>query len=119
MITLLFISIVFSGCFGNDTESDNNENDEKNDNGEKKDNNENESIPPNITFIKNDVENKLTVDRSFPTDVLWSELEIVGSCNSSSLGLYVLAGDQITNCSGSIRIRHIPTNTLIGIWDFT
>lgn len=76
-----------------------------------------EKKPPKVEFIQDDVNNKLIV--SFvSTDILWSDIEIKGDCDTSLLGEYVLEGDEIINCRGTITITHIPTGTCFGTWGF-
>ena len=89
---------------------------------------------PSIHFIKNDIENKLTVASCDPADVTWSELKITPSngltwkelqpvgFEFNSTTDFIEAGDyiQINNTkSGTITIHNKPTNTLIGSWNFT
>ena len=52
-------------------------------------------------------------------DLKWEDLEITGDCDTSDLGTYIYAGDQIKSCSGTITVIYISTNTLLGTWDFT
>jgi len=51
-------------------------------------------------------------------DLLWSDFEIDGSCDTSELGIYIEEGDKITSCTGTITITHKPTDRLIGEWQF-
>jgi len=74
---------------------------------------------PSIQFIKNNVNYTLTVSAINPSVVLWSNIEITGTCDTSSLGTYVAVGDMITSCSGTITIRDVSTNILLGTWTFT
>ena len=95
---------------------------------------------PNIQFVKDDVNNKLTVAKAEPGNIKWSDLVITFSDNSSSLiprlhsesgltsditanslpGDTIHAGDYIDWINGShtVTIRHSSTNTLLGTWDF-
>jgi hypothetical protein len=71
--------------------------------------------------------NQLTVVSASPADVDWSDLELAvdGTAADHGMSGTVTAGDMIdiTSVAGTgaytITIRHIPTNTLIGSWDFT
>jgi len=83
-------------------------------------NNEEESSDevPNLQFVKDSINTKLTVASADPGNFLWSDFEIIGSCDTSNLGSTVYAGDYFSSCSGTISIRHITTNTLKGTWDF-
>jgi hypothetical protein len=74
---------------------------------------------PSITFIADDVLNTLTVASTDPTNVLWSNIDIKGSCDISSHGAYVAAGDQITGCYGAIGVYYVPTNSLLSTWKFS
>jgi len=74
---------------------------------------------PSIQFMKNDENYTLAVSAIDPSDVIWSNIEITGTCDTSSLGTYVRIGDMITGCSGTITIRDTPTNILLGTWTFT
>ncbi|UCF50458.1 MAG: hypothetical protein JSU91_02965 [Thermoplasmatales archaeon] len=73
---------------------------------------------PDIQFKKDDQEKTLTVV-SLSDEVLWIDIEIIGDCDTSELGKYVIEGDLITQCEGTITIRHIPTDTTLSIWKFT
>jgi len=84
---------------------------------------------PSITFTKTDTDeiNQLTVVSASPADVYWIDLELQvdGTAADHGMSGTVTAGDMIdiTSIAGTgaytITIRHIPTNTLIGSWDFT
>jgi hypothetical protein len=74
---------------------------------------------PSIQFFKDNEDRTLTVAQADPADILWSDINIDGTCDASGLGTYVIAGDRITECSGTITISHIPTNALLGVWEFT
>lgn len=73
---------------------------------------------PTISFIKDDIQNTLTVT-SADSNVLWSDIDIQGQCNTSRLSEYVAAGDVITECNGEIRVIHIPSNAILGIFNFS
>lgn len=75
---------------------------------------------PSLQFVKDDVNDKLTLASADPGGLIWNDFEISGSYTSTSFSTTseVQAGEYISGCSGSITIRHIPTNTLIGTWDF-
>jgi len=73
---------------------------------------------PNIVFDANDTNDTLRIVNA-DGNILWSDIEITGSCNTSSLGVYVIADDKITHCSGEIGLRYIPTNTYFGFYVFT
>ena len=86
---------------------------------------------PNVQFVKDDVNNKLTVASAEPGNLVWGDLNITYSGNYSNLSFNggswpptstspVHAGDYIEVEDGSytISIRHIDTNTLLGTWEF-
>jgi flagellin-like protein len=82
---------------------------------------------PSVQFVKDDVQNKLTVASADPGNLKWSEFTI-SSTNASSAKAYsftvatddVRAGDYIYNVNSTetISIVYDPTNTLLGTWDF-
>ena len=86
-------------------------------------------IAPTLTFIKEDKStvNTLTVIAADPADLLWSDLELQvdGVATAHGKTGIVTAGNilDITALAGTgaytIAIRHIPSNTLIGLWEFT
>lgn len=102
---------------------------------------------PEIQFVKDDVNDKLTVAKAEPGNLQWNNLYVKVSGNSSAIKLYfngatdvtshatgssadgivssntVNAGDylNLTISSGdscTVTIRHVDTNTLLGTWDF-
>jgi len=56
--------------------------------------------------------------KSFSEAILWSDIEITGTCDKSDLGDYVTKGDKIQACSGNIVITHKPTDSELGSWTF-
>ena len=48
----------------------------------------------------------------------WSDIEIIGICDTSGLNTYVTAGDTIANCSGTVSLGYISLNNLLGICKF-
>jgi hypothetical protein len=76
-------------------------------------------INPTLQFEKDDVRDRLTLASVDPEGMKWSEFSIVGECNTSSLGTYVVVGDTIRDCSGIIIISYISTNTLVDTWTFS
>jgi flagellin-like protein len=85
---------------------------------------------PNITFQKNDkaTVNELTVISADPVNVAWGDLELLedGSMVAHGMTGTVEAGNvldisTITNSTAAytISIRHVPTNTLVGTYEFT
>ncbi len=76
----------------------------------------NSESTPNIAFSKS-IYNYLMVTMA-DSGLKWSDFTITGEYDDSLLGEYVLAGDIIGNCSGTISITYNPTNSLIGTWSF-
>jgi len=72
---------------------------------------------PVIQFFKDD-ENKILIVRSISKEVLWLDIEITGDCDKSSLGKYIREGDRITDCVGTITIKHKPSETLLSTYKF-
>jgi flagellin-like protein len=82
---------------------------------------------PSISFNKKDQSstNSLTVVSADPTTLDWGDLEVNASDGSpcskpGGTGDKVKAGEAITcpTTECTVSIRHIPTNTLIGTYDF-
>jgi ABC-type transport system involved in multi-copper enzyme maturation permease subunit len=71
---------------------------------------------PNIYF--NRESDMLNVTYITEPDVLWSNFEISGDCNTSNLGIYIQLGDKITNCTGTIQLYYKPIDGLFGSWEF-
>ena len=79
---------------------------------------------PSIQFTKDSSAKTLTVSTADPTSLIWNQLSIssTGSHKEQSgwsTTEQILAGHAIYSCSGTITIRHIATNTLIGTYEFT
>ena len=77
---------------------------------------------PNMQFVKDDTNNKLTVASADPGNLQWSDFELTnttGNAWQNNTGT-VQAGDIIEVSSGAVtvNIRHISTNTLVGTWEF-
>ena len=71
---------------------------------------------PNIHLTR--YSDELNVAFVSEPDLLWSDFEIDGSCDTSELGIYIEEGDKITSCTGTITITHKPTDRLISEWQF-
>ena len=87
---------------------------------------------PTLTFIKEDkaAVNTLTVIAADPSDLSWGDLELQNGTAGTVLdhggGTDTVTAGTILDISAvagtgsyTISIRHIPTNTLIGTYDFT
>lgn len=78
--------------------------------------------PPEILHISFEMDmdnNTLAVDYVYPEDVLWGDIDQIGSgtCDPLPTG-NVTVGDEITNCLGMIVLRYIPTNEVLGVFEF-
>lgn len=76
-----------------------------------------EQEPPVIRF-RQDEDNRRLIVTYVSQEVKWSEIDITGNCDQSKLGERVIDGDIITNCYGTIKISHFPTDTDYGPWTF-
>ena len=72
---------------------------------------------PEIEFYKDNINYKLVVE-SVSEELLWEDIEISGTCDTSELDKYVTKGDQIISCIGTIEIKHIPTQEILGTYKF-
>ena len=57
------------------------------------------------------------LQKIYETDLSWNDHELCSGSAMIPSGL-VKEGDTITNCSGNVALRHIPTNTLMGAYNF-
>jgi len=78
---------------------------------------------PTIQFTKDTSAKTLTVATADPNDIDWSDIEVsstgtVLTCSGWTATEPIKAGHMLKSCSGTITIRHIATNTLIGTWTF-
>ena len=82
---------------------------------------------PSIQFQKDNAAMTLTVTTADPTDLNWGDIRIVNTTGTfwsddfSSLdNTTVYAGDTLTfTDADTYRLRYVPTNTLLGEWEFT
>ena len=74
------------------------------------------SKPPAIfTMDKNT--RTLTVQKIYEDDLKWDEHEICSGEANLPSGT-IKEGDRITNCKGNLALRHIPSNKLLGGFNF-
>ena len=71
--------------------------------------------PAHLSMDKNT--KTLTVQKIYEDDLKWEEHEICSGTATLPSG-QIKEGDVVTNCKGNLALRHIPSNTLIGGFDF-
>jgi len=72
-----------------------------------------------ISFEMDLENNTLVVDYVTPEDILWGDIDQIGSGTSDPLPTgNVTVGDEIANCLGMIVLRYIPTNEVLGVFEF-
>ena len=59
----------------------------------------------------------LTVQKIYEGDLKWEEHEICSGEATLPTGT-IKEGDRVTNCKGNLALRHIPSNTLLGGFNF-
>jgi len=68
-------------------------------------------------FTMNKATKTLTVQKLYDSNINWEKTEVCsGNATLPTGGME--EGDVVTNCSGNVALRHIPTNTLFGGYDF-
>ena len=74
-----------------------------------------EKLPVLFSMDKNT--RTLTVQKIYNTNLSWKDNEIC-SGNAVLPSGPIKEGDVVINCNGNVALRHIPTNTLIGAYNF-
>ncbi len=59
----------------------------------------------------------LIVQKIYEDDLRWENHEICSGAATLPRGP-VKEGDKVMNCSGNVALRHVPSNTLLGAFDF-
>ncbi len=59
----------------------------------------------------------LTVQKIYEGDLKWEEHEICSGEARLPTGT-IKEGDKVTDCKGNLALRHIPSNTLLGGFNF-
>jgi len=72
---------------------------------------------PKAVFSMDKNNKTLTVQKIYEDSLKWEEHEICSGNATLPLGL-LKEGDIVKNCKGNVALRHIPSNTLIGGFDF-
>jgi hypothetical protein len=78
-----------------------------------------EPTTPDIVFEQDEVNNTLMVVSVSLDNVLWSDINQIGSgsCDPLPIG-NVTVGGEITNCSGIIVLQYLPTEVILGVFEF-
>lgn len=76
-----------------------------------------EEKTPTIKFLQ-DEENFKIIVTYVSGDVKWTDINISGECDKSTLTTYVLKGDEITDCHGTITITYKPNGAVLGTFIF-
>lgn len=59
----------------------------------------------------------LTVQKIYEDSIKWEDNEVCSGDANLPRGI-IKEGDTITNCKGNLSFRHIPSNTLMGCFNF-
>ena len=79
---------------------------------------EEKKVPkPQAIFTMDKNTRTLTVQKIYEGDLKWEEHEICSGSATLPSGS-IKEGDTITNCKGNLALRHIPSNTLVGGFNF-
>jgi len=74
------------------------------------------SKPPAV-FSMDKNTRTLSVQKIYENNAKWEDHEICSGMANLPSGS-IQEGDKITNCKGNIALRHVPSNTLIGGFNF-
>jgi hypothetical protein len=74
-----------------------------------------EKLPVLFSMDKNT--RTLTVKKIYNSNLNWEDNEIC-SGNATLPSGPIREGDVVVNCNGNLALRHIPTNTLMGAYNF-
>ena len=74
-------------------------------------------LKPHTIFSMDKNTRTLTVQKIYENNLKWNDHEICSGEAKLPVGS-IKEGDSITNCKGNLALRHIPTNTLLGGYDF-
>ncbi|KYK22120.1 hypothetical protein AYK25_02825 [Thermoplasmatales archaeon SM1-50] len=74
---------------------------------------------PTINFEQDMINKTLTVLSVNPDSVIWETIAEIGegSCDPLPEGV-VTVGDTLTNCTGIIVLNYLPTDEILGIFEF-
>jgi len=82
---------------------------------EKKEETHSSKPPAEFTMDKNT--RTLKVQKIYEDNLKWDDHEICSGLANLPAGP-IKEGDVVTNCKGNVALRHVPSNTLIGGFDF-
>lgn len=82
---------------------------------DKKEEKHTSKIPAIFTMDKNT--RSLKVQKIYEDNLRWDDHEICSGVANLPTGS-IKEGDEVTNCKGNVALRHVPSNTLIGGFDF-
>ena len=71
--------------------------------------------PAHFSMDKN--QRTLTVQKIYESNLKWEDNEICSGQATLPTG-QIKKGDTVTNCNGNLALRHIPSNTLFGAFNF-
>ena len=71
--------------------------------------------PTKLTMDKSS--RSLVVQQLYQQGINWEDHEICSGDAILPKGV-VTEGDKIVNCRGNVALRHVPSNTLMGAFDF-
>ena len=79
---------------------------------------EEKTIPkPPAIFAMDKNTKTLTVQKIYEDNLKWDEHEVCSGSATLPRGT-ISEGDKITHCKGNVALRHVPSNTLLGGFDF-
>lgn len=78
---------------------------------------EKKALKPPAVFKMDKNTKTLTVQKIYEDGLKWEEHEICSGVASLPTGT-IKEGDTVTNCKGNLALRHVPSNTLIGGFNF-
>jgi hypothetical protein len=79
---------------------------------------EEKTIPkPPAIFAMDKNTKTLTVQKIYEDNLKWEEHEVCSGSATLPRGT-INEGDKITHCRGNVALRHVPSNTLLGGFDF-
>lgn len=78
---------------------------------------EEEMLKHPLVFSMDENTRTLTVQKIYEDSLKWEDNEICSGNATLPTG-EIKEGDVVTNCEGNVALRYIPTNTLLGGYNF-